>query len=79
MQLMLSLACIKMKMTPEEVINASTINTAFALELSESLGTITPGKIANVFITKPMPSYAYMPYHMGNNMVDRVILNGKLV
>ncbi len=79
MQLMLSLACVKMKMTPEEVINASTINTAYTLELLDSLGSITPGKIANIFITKPMPSYAYLPYHFGNNMVDKVILNGKLV
>jgi imidazolonepropionase len=79
MQLMLSLACIKMKMTPEEVINASTINTAHALELSDRLGTITPGKIANVFITKPIPSYAYLPYHFGNNLVDKVILNGEFI
>ncbi len=79
MQLMLSLACIKMKMTPEEAINASTINTAYALELSDQLGTITPGKIANVFITKQIPSYAYLPYHFGNNLVDQVILNGELI
>lgn len=79
MQLTLSLACIKMKMTPEEAINASTINTAYAIELSSSLGTITAGKIANVFITKPMPSYSFLPYHFGNNLVDQVILNGDLI
>jgi imidazolonepropionase len=79
MQLMLSLACLKMKMTPEEVINASTINTAYALELSATHGTITKGKVANIFITKPMPSYAYLPYHFGNNMVEQVILNGDLI
>ena len=79
MQTMLSLACIKMKMTPEEVFNATTINTAFALELSQTHGTITRGKVANVFITKPAPSIAYLPYHFGNNFVDRVILNGQLI
>jgi imidazolonepropionase len=79
MQTMLSLACIKMKMTPEEVFNATTINTAFALELSKTHGTITRGKVANVFITKPSPSIAYLPYHFGNNFLDRIILNGQLL
>lgn len=79
MQMMLSLACIKMKMTPEEVFNAATINTACALELSHSHGSITRGKIANIFITKPVSSLAYLPYHFGNNFVDRVILNGKMI
>jgi len=79
MQTMLSLACIKMKMTPEEVFNATTINTACALELSDTHGTITKGKVANVYITKPSPSIAYLPYHFGNNFVDRVILNGQLM
>ncbi len=79
MQTMLSLACIKMKMTPEEVFNSTTVNTAFALELSQTHGTITRGKVANVFITKPAPSIAYLPYHFGNNFVDRVILNGQLI
>ena len=79
MQMMLSFACIKMKMTPEEVFNAATINTAYALELSHSHGSIIRGKTANVFITKPVPSIAYLPYHFGNNFVDQVILNGKLI
>jgi imidazolonepropionase len=79
MQTMISLGCIKMKMTPEEVFNASTINTAYTLEISQTHGTITRGKVANVFITKPSPSIAYLPYHFGNNFVDRVILNGKLL
>ncbi len=79
MQTVLSLACIKMKMTPEEVFNAATINTAYALELSHSHGSITKGKIANVFITRPTSSLAYLPYHFGNNYVDQVILNGKLI
>jgi imidazolonepropionase len=79
MQTMLSLSCIKMKMTPEEVFNAATINTAFALELSRTHGTITRGKVANVYITQPSPSIAYLPYHFGNNFVDRIILNGQLI
>lgn len=78
MSLMLSLACIRMKMTPEEAINAATLNTAYALELSETLGSVTVGKTANLFITKPMPSYAFLPYSFGSQMVDQVILEGKL-
>lgn len=73
---MISLACIKMKMTPEEAINAATINTAAALELEQTHGTITKGKVANVFITKPMPSVAFLPYAFGSNVVETVILNG---
>jgi imidazolonepropionase len=79
MPLMISLACIKMKMTPEEAINGSTINTAYTLGLSASLGSIGKGKVANVFITKPMTSLASMPYLFGSNPVDRIILNGKLI
>ncbi len=79
MMAMLSLACIKMKMTPEEAINAATINTAYALELSKSHGSITFGKVANIFITKPIPSVAYLPYSFGGTLIDQVILNGKVV
>jgi imidazolonepropionase len=76
---MVALACIKMKLTPEEAINAVTLNTAYALELSDQYGSITKGKIANVFITKPIPSVAYLPYAFGSHVVDTVILNGKVV
>ena len=79
MSLMVALACIKMKMTPEEAINASTLNTAVALELEKTHGSITIGKVANVFITKPIPSVAFLPYAFGSNLVDTVILNGKIV
>lgn len=79
MSLMMALACIKMKLTPEEAINAATINTAAALELSATHGSITEGKQANIFITQPMPSYAFMPYAFGNQLVDQVILKGKVV
>lgn len=79
MQLMLSLACIKMKMTPEEAINAATINTAVALELEQTHGSITKGKTANVFITKPMSSVAFMPYSFGGNCVEAIVLNGRVI
>jgi imidazolonepropionase len=78
MPLMVSLACIKMKLTPEEAFNASTINTAAALEILHTHGSITEGKVASVFITRPMPSIAYLPYAFGLNMVETVILKGKV-
>jgi imidazolonepropionase len=68
-----------MKMTPEEAINAATINGAYAMELSEEVGSITKGKLANVFITKPMSSIAFLPYAFGSDMVETVILGGKVV
>ncbi|MBX2962301.1 MAG: imidazolonepropionase [Cyclobacteriaceae bacterium] len=79
MSLMLSLACIRMKLTPEEAINAATLNTAYALELGDSHGSISIGKVANVFITKPIPSVAFLPYAFGSNLIETVILNGKIV
>jgi imidazolonepropionase len=79
MPLMIALACIKMKMTPEEAINAATINTAYALELADTHGTITKGKTANVFITKPIPSVAFLPYAFGSNLIEEVILQGKII
>jgi imidazolonepropionase len=77
--LMISLACLKMRMTPEEAINAATINTSYALELLATHGSITKGKVANVFITKPMSSVAFLPYSFGASVVDQVILNGKII
>lgn len=79
MSLLIALACIKMKMTPEEAINAATLNTACALELDNKLGSITRGKVANLFITQPIPSLAYIPYSFGANLVNQVILNGKMI
>lgn len=75
----ISLACIKMRMLPEEAINAATINTAYTLGLSQSHATITKGKVANVFITKPMRSVAAIPYGFSRNPVSQVILNGQLI
>ncbi len=77
MPLMLALACIRMKMIPEEAINAATINTACTLGLNESQGSITIGKLANLFITRPMPSIAYLPYAYGSSMVETVFLRGR--
>ena len=74
-----SLGCIKMKMTPEEVINATTINTAYAIGLEKELGSICVGKKANFFITKNIPSYAYVSYCFGENCIEKVILNGKII
>jgi imidazolonepropionase len=79
MMLMVSLACIRMKLTPEEAFNASTINTAFALELQDEVGSITRGKKANVFITKEIPSIAFIPYSYGTSLIDTVILKGNVV
>jgi imidazolonepropionase len=63
-------------MLPEEAINAVTLNSAYAMGLSETHGSITVGKKANLFITKKIPSYEYMPYAYGSNLVETVILDG---
>ena len=76
MQLILSMACIRYRLTPEEAFNATTLNTAYAMGVSNEVGTIAVGKKANFYITKPIPSYEYMPYSFGENKVDRVFLNG---
>ncbi|MEJ6734590.1 MAG: imidazolonepropionase [Flavobacteriales bacterium] len=79
MNLVTSLACIKMNLTPEEAINASTINSAYAMGVSDKLGSIAIGKKANLFITKPMPSYGFMQYSFGENNIENIILNGKIL
>ena len=79
MNLVVSLACIKMNMTPEEAINAATLNGAYAMELSETHGSITKGKKANFIITKDIPSYTFLPYAFGTNSIDSVYINGKPV
>lgn len=78
MQFVISLACIKMKMLPEEAFIAATLNGAGAMELHHQLGSIACGKKANLIITKPIPSLNYLPYSLGENLIGRVILNGKL-
>jgi imidazolonepropionase len=76
MNFVVATACIKMKMTPEEAINAATINGAYAMEISNTHGSITIGKKANLIITKPIASYYQLPYAFGSNLIDAVILEG---
>ena len=78
MSFMMSLGCILYKLTPEEVINASTLNSAYAMNLSEQLGSITRGKLANLIITKTINSYGFIPYSFSNNQVDKVIIKGQI-
>lgn len=79
MNLMIALSCIQYKLTPEEAINAATINSAYAMDLSKTHGSIAVGKQANVFITKEIPGYSFIPYSFGSNLVETVIVNGKIV
>lgn len=78
MPFVVSLACIKMKMLPEEALNAATLNGARAMELEADYGSIAVGKMANLFISTPIPSLAYLPYSFGSNLVDTVVLRGKV-
>ncbi len=79
MKFITSLACINYKMLPEEVINATTINTAYAMGVEDELGSIARGKKANVFITSEIPGIEFMPYAYGSNLTDMVILNGEIL
>lgn len=76
---LLSLACIQMKMTPEEAINAVTLNGAFAMELEDELGSIRVGKRANLILTEKIPSLAYLPYAFGSNSIHKVMVNGEWI
>lgn len=78
MNFVVSLGCIKLKMTPEQAINAATLNGAAAMQLSNDVGSIAIGKKANLFITRPMTSLAYLPYSFGQSQVETVILNGEI-
>ena len=78
MNFVVATACIKMKMTPEEAINAATINGAFAMNLENTVGSITKGKLANFIITKEIPSYGFLPYSFGSNLINEVYINGNL-
>lgn len=79
MNFVVSTACIKMKMTPEEAINAATINGAYAMNIATTHGSITKGKKANLIITKDIPSYGFLPYAFGSNLIDQVVINGAIV
>ncbi|MEE2699773.1 MAG: imidazolonepropionase [Bacteroidota bacterium] len=78
MNFVASLGCIQLKMTPEQVINATTINGAYAMGVQHELGSVCVGKKANLFITKPISSYSYLPYSFGHNVIEKVIINGKI-
>ncbi|MRR19388.1 imidazolonepropionase [bacterium] len=79
MKLVMSLGCIRLRLLPAEAINAVTINSAYAMGIEETHGSVTVGKKANLFITKKIPSYEYMTYAYGSNLVETVILNGEIV
>ncbi|MCX7953918.1 MAG: imidazolonepropionase [Bacteroidales bacterium] len=78
MNFIVSLLCIKYKLTPSEAIIATTLNSAYAMHVEALLGTITPGKIASFIITKPIPSYEFIPYSYGNHVIEKVFINGEL-
>jgi imidazolonepropionase len=77
MQMVLTFACVNYKLTPQEALNATTINSAYAMGISETHGSIARGKQANFYITKDIPTIEYIPYYYGTNKVERVFLNGK--
>jgi len=79
MNFVVSTACIKMKMTPEEALNAATINGAYAMGLETKVGSITKGKLANLILTKPINSYGFIPYSFGNNQIESVFVKGEKI
>lgn len=79
MNLVMAMSCIQMRMLPQEAINAATINGAYAMGLQDEVGTISIGKKANIILTTPVPSLAYMPYAFGSNLIDKVMIRGNWV
>src|SRR5690606_15570585 len=79
MNFVVATACIKMKMTPEEAINAATINGAYAMGISDTHGSITVGKRANLIITKPITSFYELPYAFASNLIQDVIIEGEII
>lgn len=78
MRFVMALGCIRMKLTPEQAFNACTINSAYAMGVSDTLGSITEGKTANLIITRPLPSMAFIPYSYQTPFIEKIILNGKI-
>lgn len=79
MNLVVAIGCIQLKLLPEEAINAATLNGAYAMDLGEVLGSITPGKRANLIFTGPIPSLSYLPYAFGSNLIEKVMINGVFI
>lgn len=79
MKFILSLACTRLKMLPAEAINAATLNAAYAMGIEDMAGTITPGKLANFFITRPIPSVDFIPYAFGSDIIREVFINGERI
>ncbi|HET7898894.1 MAG TPA: imidazolonepropionase [Flavisolibacter sp.] len=79
MNFVVALSCIQMKLLPEEAINAATLNGAHAMEVADQVGSITVGKLANIIITKPAPSLAYLPYSFGSNLIEKVMVKGEII
>jgi imidazolonepropionase len=79
MNFVVATACIKMKMTPEEAINAATLNGAYAMGVSATHGSITKGKRANIIITKPISSYYQLPYSFGTNLIEKIMIEGQFI
>ena len=79
MNLVVAIGCIQMKLLPEEAINAATINGAYAIELQKEVGSIKRGKRANLIVTTPVHSIAYLPYSFGENWIDSVMINGEFI
>ena len=79
MNFVVAISCIQMRMLPEEAINASTLNGAYAMELQDEVGSISKGKRANLVMTVPVPSIQYLPYSFGNNLIEKVMVNGEFI
>jgi len=79
MNLVVAMSCIQMRLLPEEAINAATVNGAYAMSLGHELGSITPGKRANLIITRPLSSLAYLPYAFGSDLIDQVMIGGEFI
>ncbi len=79
MKFIMSMACTKYKLLPEEALNAITQNTAYALNIADTHGSISPGKYANLIITEPIPSFEFFPYAFGSNLIDKVFIKGRII
>ncbi len=79
MKLMMSFACVNYRLLPEEAINATTINTAYAMGVSDIVGSITKGKVANLIVTEDIPNYNFLPYAYGSDLINTVILKGQIL